>query len=112
MLKSFDKLMLQTQFRSLAMKINFYATLRSIVGGKSLYMPEVIGMTVQQLVDELMRRFPALHKEIYAPDGSLYPHIHFFINGRDVQFLEEGLNYIVREVDTINIFPAVGGGQE
>ena len=92
------------------MKLNFYATLRPIVGGKSVNMPEAIGMTVEQVLDELMRRFPALHKELYAPDGSLYPHIHFFINGRDVQFLEEGMNYNIQEVDTINIFPAVGGG--
>ena len=92
------------------MKLNFYATLRPIVGGKSVNMPEAIGMTVEQVLDELMRRFPALHKELYAPDGSLYPHIHIFINGRDAQFLEEGMNYIIQEVDTINIFPAVGGG--
>lgn len=92
------------------MKINFYATLRPIVGGKSVFLPEAVGMTVQQLIDVLMSRFPALRKEIYAPDGTLYPHIHFFINGRDTQFLEEGFNYIIREADTINIFPAVGGG--
>lgn len=92
------------------MKINLYATLRPIVGGKSVPIPEAIGMTVQQVLDELMRRYPALHKEIYAPDGTLYPHIHFFVNGRDAQFLEEGMNYIIQETDVINIFPAVGGG--
>ena len=94
------------------MKLNFYATLRPIVGGKSVNMPEAIGMTVQQVLDELMHRFPPLRKELYAPDGTLYPHIHFFVNGRDAQFLEEGLNYIIQEMDTVNIFPAVGGGRE
>jgi molybdopterin synthase sulfur carrier subunit len=92
------------------MKINLFATLRPIVGGKGVLIPEAIGMTIQQVLDELMRRFPALHKEIYAPDGSIYPHIHFFVNGRDAQFLEDGMNHIIQETDVINIFPAVGGG--
>lgn len=92
------------------MKINFYATLRPIVGGKSIEFPEAVGLTVFQTLEALIARYPGLKEELYRSDGTLYPHIHFFINGRDAEFLEEGLNYVIQPADTINIFPPVGGG--
>lgn len=92
------------------MKINFYATLRPIVGGKSIEFPEAVGLTVLQTLEALIARYPGLKEELYRSDGTLYPHIHFFINGRDAEFLEEGLNYVIQPSDTINIFPPVGGG--
>jgi molybdopterin converting factor small subunit len=33
-----------------------------------------------------------------------------FINGRGVPFLLEKMNTVVNPGDTVNIFPAVGGG--
>lgn len=92
------------------MKINFYATLRPIVGGKTVEMPEAAGMTVSQVLGVLITRFPALKKEMFQPDGTLWPHVHFFINGRDAQYMDGGLSYVVQLDDTINIFPPVGGG--
>jgi len=92
------------------MKINFYATLRPIVGGKSIEFPEAAGLTVQQALEALIARYPGLKEELYRSDGTLYPHIHFFINGRDAEFLDGGLNYVIQPNDTINIFPPVGGG--
>jgi molybdopterin synthase sulfur carrier subunit len=92
------------------MQINFYATLRPIVGGKSIEFPEAAGLTVQQTVEVLIARYPGLKAELLAPDGTLHGHVHFFINGRDYQFLTEGMSYVIQPADTINIFPAVGGG--
>ncbi len=92
------------------MKINFYATLRPIVGGKSIEFPEAAGLTVRQALEALIARYPGLKEELYRSDGTLYPHIHFFINGRDAEFLDGGLDYVIQPNDTINIFPPVGGG--
>lgn len=92
------------------MKINFYATLRPIVGGKTVDFPEAAGKTVLQTIDALIARYPDLRQELFRSDGTLYPHIHFFVNGRDAEFLDDGLNYILQADDTINIFPPVGGG--
>jgi MoaD family protein len=92
------------------MRINFYATLRQIVGGKTVEMPEAAGRSIWQVLEALIARYPALRRELFAPDGALYPHVHFFVNGRDAQYLEGGLDYIIQSTDTINIFPPVGGG--
>ncbi len=92
------------------MKINFYATLRPIVGGKTIEFPEAAGLTVMQTIEALIARYPDLKPELFRSDGTLYPHIHFFINGRDAEFLDDGLSYVIQPDDTINIFPPVGGG--
>jgi molybdopterin synthase sulfur carrier subunit len=40
----------------------------------------------------------------------LWPHVHVFVNGRDAPYLENGVQTIIKSTDTVNIFPAVGGG--
>lgn len=92
------------------MKVNFYATLRPIVGSKTIELPEAAGLSVQQLIDLLVARFPALRKELYKTETELWPHVHFLINGREARYLPEGLDYVLQPADTINIFPPVGGG--
>jgi MoaD family protein len=92
------------------MKVNFYATLRQIVGKKTVEFTLPDGGTIGQLLDEATRQFPALGRELFDAQKSLYSHIHIFINGRDVPFLEEGLNTPLTTEDVISIFPAVGGG--
>lgn len=92
------------------MKINFYATLRPIVGGKTIELPEAPGLRVLQLIETLVARYPGLKKELYKTETELWPHVHFFINGREARYLPEGLDYVIKPADTINIFPPVGGG--
>jgi len=92
------------------MHINFFATLRQVVGGKTIEFPVTPGMTVMELIEALLARYPGLRAHLYAPDGTLYPHIHFFINGRDAHYLDKGLKTPLTPEDTINIFPPVGGG--
>jgi molybdopterin synthase sulfur carrier subunit len=36
--------------------------------------------------------------------------VHVFVNGRDAPFLENALETVLKEDDTITVFPAVGGG--
>ncbi len=91
------------------MKINFYATLRPVVGGKTVELPAT-GMTVQGMIEALLARYPDLRPQLCDANGALYPHIHIFINGRDAQYLENGLRSVLGPEDTVNIFPPVGGG--
>jgi molybdopterin synthase sulfur carrier subunit len=51
-----------------------------------------------------------MRKELLDENGHLFGHVHFFINGRDVQFLEGSLDRKIAPEDVINVFPAVGGG--
>ena len=92
------------------MKVNFYATLRPLAGGKTAEFPAHENMTARQLLDAILTRFPDMRPELLNESGSLHGHVHFFINGRDVHFLEHHLETIIAPGDIINIFPAVGGG--
>jgi molybdopterin synthase sulfur carrier subunit len=92
------------------MKVNFYATLRDIAGGKVVEFPLQYGVTAQETLDAIVERFPLMRKELLDEHGRMYGHVHFFINGRDVQFLEDGFQTKIASEDVVNVFPAVGGG--
>ncbi len=92
------------------MKVNFYATLREITGGKTVEIEYQEGMSIQALLDFLFQRYPRLRQELMDEAGNLYPHVHVFVNGRDAPYLEKGLETPLAAEDVINIFPAVGGG--
>lgn len=92
------------------MKVNFYATLRQIAGQKTVDFDLEEGCTAQQLLDAIVLRFPAMHKELIAEDGGLYGHVHLFVNGRDSRFLKQNLDTPLTAGDKIDVFPAVGGG--
>ena len=92
------------------MQVNFYATLRQIVGGKTVEFPLPEGATVGQLVDLVIATFPALRHELLDENGQLYGHVHVFVNGRDAPRLEQALDTILQPEDVISVFPAVGGG--
>jgi sulfur-carrier protein len=92
------------------MKVNFFATLRDIAGGKSVEFELEQGITAQELLEAIMVRFPPMRKELMNADGKMYGHVHFFINGRDVQFMDDDFQTKITQADTVNVFPAVGGG--
>ncbi|MEJ2511265.1 MAG: MoaD/ThiS family protein [Anaerolineales bacterium] len=92
------------------MKINFYATLRDIAGGKTIEFPLDHGVTAREVLDAIIKKFPAMEKELLNENGHLYGHVHFFINGRDVQFTDEDIETRILPGDLISVFPAVGGG--
>lgn len=92
------------------MKVNFFATLRDIAGGKTVEFDIDQGGTARELLDAIILRFPLMKKELLNEQGEMYGHVHFFINGRDVQFMDEKFQTKIEQGDTVNVFPAVGGG--
>jgi molybdopterin synthase sulfur carrier subunit len=92
------------------MKVNFFATLRDIAGGKTIEIDVDHVGTAKEVFDAIIVQFPAMKKELLNSDGRLHGHIHFFVNGRDVQFMENALETRIESGDVINVFPAVGGG--
>ncbi len=91
------------------MEIRLYATLREIVGGKSVYIDSLPEMTIEHLLQEIFIIHPALRAQIYDQEGQLRPSIHVLVNGRDTRFLA-GLDTPVQAHDQVSIFPPVGGG--
>ncbi len=92
------------------MRVNFFATLRDIVGGKTVEFDLEHGITAKELLDTIIEKFPPMKKELINADGRMYGHVHFFINGRDVQFMDDEFQTKIMQEDTVNVFPAVGGG--
>jgi sulfur-carrier protein len=92
------------------MKVNFYATYRPIVGGKTVEFDVDHGITVQQLVEAIIARFPTMRREMLDENGQLYSHVHIFVNGRDACYLDHGMDTAIQAEDVVNIFPPVGGG--
>jgi len=92
------------------MKVNFFATLRQIVGQKTVEIDLPEQTSVQEFVEMVVTEYPPMRKELLDEDGNLYRHVHVFVNGRDAPFLANGMETIIQPNDTLNIFPAVGGG--
>lgn len=92
------------------MKVHFFATLRPIVGGKTVEFDTEHGITVREMLDVMIARFPKLRTELLDETGKMHGHVHFFVNGRDAQFLTDGIETKIQPDDTVNVFPAVGGG--
>ncbi len=92
------------------MKVNFYATLRAIVGQKTVEIDLNHGATIEDLIQEIVRQYPALREQLIDAEGNLQGHIHVFVNGRDVYYLEQEHKTPLQAEDKIDIFPPVGGG--
>ena len=92
------------------MKINFYATLRPIAGQKTVKFDLDEGITVQEVLEAIVTRFPPMRDELVDENGNLYPHVHIFVNGRDAPYLPEGMATIITNNDKLDVFPAVAGG--
>ena len=78
------------------MKVNFYATLRQIVGQKTIEMPLPPGSTIRDLVAVVIEQHPQLYPELIDENGDLYGHLHLFINGRDAPYLDDALDTILQ----------------
>ena len=92
------------------MKINFYATLRDIVGQKTVLVNLPPGATVQQLLEAVVDEYPALRPELLDEDNRFHGHMKMFINGREVVYLDNRFETPLQVDDTVDIFPPVGGG--
>jgi molybdopterin converting factor small subunit len=65
---------------------------------------------VRGAVDALVEAYPAIGPELLNGDGQLHPHVHVFVEGRDVHYLAGGLDAPLPAEAKLDVFPAVGGG--
>ena len=92
------------------MGVNFFAGLRQIVGQKTVEIPVSEGATARQLVKEVVHCYPPMEQELIDEHGDLYGHVHVVINGRDIRYLDGGMERVISTDDRVSIFPAIGGG--
>jgi molybdopterin synthase sulfur carrier subunit len=91
-------------------KVSFYATIRAIVGEKTLEIDLPEGSSVQELLDRLIERCPPLGERLLDPAGSLSRSVQVFVDGRSASYLPDGLETKLRSDQAVDIFPAVAGG--
>jgi len=91
------------------MKVSFYATLRPIVGDRSVELSLAEGATVDGLVAELARRWPALGEHLFDDEGGLSRRVNIFVDGRNVRWLD-GLATRLEPDQVVDVFPPVAGG--
>ena len=89
------------------MEIRVYATLRPIVGGRSVTL-DAPPASVEGVMDELLRRFPDLAERL-VESGSVRPYVAVMVNGRDIRHTG-GLETPLDPDAEIDIFPPVAGG--
>lgn len=94
----------------MVMKVNFYATLRPIVGQKTVELSLPEGTTAIQLVRMFVNDYPAMRQELLDGEGNFLPHMKFFINGREVVYLPDKFETVIHPEDKVDFFPPVGGG--
>lgn len=94
----------------MVMKVNFFATLRPIVGQKTVELNLPVGTTAIQLVLMFVKDYPAMRKELLDENDQFLHHMKFFINGREAVYLPDKFDTVIQPNDKVDIFPPVGGG--
>ena len=91
------------------MEIRFYATLRPLVGGRSVQLdapPTTVGGVLRRLINE----YPGLDGKLLDESGGVRRFVAVMLNGRDIRHLE-GLETRIEAVSEMDIFPPVAGGE-
>lgn len=70
---------------------------------------EATGATVQAVLADVIRQFPALKDRLFDETGQPRRFINLFINDEDIRFLE-GMDTVTKDGDSLAIIPAVAGG--
>ncbi|MCP4421744.1 MAG: MoaD/ThiS family protein [Chloroflexi bacterium] len=87
------------------MKINFYATLRPIVGQKTVDFDVPENVTVRQLVETIIILYPQTKGRLLDESGELHRHAHVYVNGRDTPYLIKTSDTVLTADDKVDIFP-------
>jgi len=90
-------------------QVHLYATLRPIVGARTVALDLPRDTNVRALVDEMAKRWPELEQRLFDEDGALSRRVNILIDGRNVRWLE-GLESRLPEDAKVDIFPPVAGG--
>jgi molybdopterin converting factor small subunit len=88
-------------------RVRIPPTLRAATAGTKLV--DIDGVTVQEVVDNLIATYPRLAGQLLGPDGQVNRFINVFLNDTDVRHLD-GLATSVGERDGIVLLPAMAGG--
>lgn len=90
--------------------VSLFATLREIVGQKTVDLQVGPGSTVQALAEELVLRWPELGEHLFDAEGRLGRRVNVFIDGRNLRWLPDREQTRLTSTECIDLFPPVAGG--
>ncbi len=70
---------------------------------------QVEGQTVQQVIDDLNRRYPGIKDRLCDDAGKLRRFVNVYVNEEDIRFLKMEATPI-KDGDELSIIPAIAGG--
>lgn len=86
------------------MKVNIPSPLLSYTSQEKEV--EAVGSTVNELLDDLNRRYPGIKFRMIDEQDAVRPHMRIFVNGEQIWRLDEAL----KPSDEIHILQALSGG--
>ena len=92
------------------MRVNLFATFYTYTGVREITLDLPPGVTVRQVVQEIVRRYPVLNQKWLDEDGELYTHVHIFLHRDEAAELVHDLNSPLATDDVLDFFPPVAGG--
>ena len=92
---------------SISITVQIPRELRPLCGGSSTVV--LSAASVRDVLTELERRHPSIHKSVCDETGRLRRHINLFVNSSLMRELQ-GLGTVLESGDVITILPAVSGG--
>lgn len=90
------------------MEVRFYATLRPLVGGRSVAVDDPPA-TIGELLERICAEHDGLRDRIFDGQGRVREYVAVMIDGRDIRHVE-GLQSRLPPGGEIDIFPPVAGG--
>jgi MoaD family protein len=92
------------------MRIKLYATLRNAADGKLIELETPPAATVRDVLSTVAAQKPKLGAEIFDAHGNLRDIIRVLLNGRQIEYLPDGIETRLSNTDELDLFPPVGGG--
>lgn len=89
-------------------QVKVFANLREICNA-SVVEVETESLVVIDILEQLVKMFPAMEDEIFTEERTLKSFVHVFINGHNI-IHKDGLLTKINPDDQFSLFPPVAGG--
>jgi MoaD family protein len=91
----------------MAVKVLIPTPLQKLTKGQAEI--EVEASSVQELIEELERKYPGVQERLCDEKGVLRRFINIYVNGEDIRFLQ-GQETKIESGACVSIVPAIAGG--